>query len=98
MNLSDESTDPGIDLIPGYCPYIADVPIEEKAEPFPKQNQPVLTEDEIAQKKKSLKKYLKADKFRKPVQLKDFMLIAKDRWALEEEQTETKCGNICNID
>ena len=100
MSEPDECSDPGADLIPGYCPYIADVSIEDKSTPFPKQNQPQLSQEEIDKKKKKLKKYIQADKFRNPIPLKDYLLIAKDRWALEnEEEEESKCGpSICNIE
>lgn len=97
MEYSDVSSDPGADLIPGYCPYIADVSITDKSTPFPKQNQPQLSQEEIDQKKKQLKKYVKADKFPKPIPLKDYLLVVKDRWALEDEEQETKC-TMCIIE
>ena len=98
MSDSDAFSDPGVDLIPGYCPYIADVSITDKSDPFPKQNQPQLSQEEIEQKKQKLKKYIRADKFKKPIPLKDYVLIAKDRWALEDKEPEPKCASFCNIE
>ena len=98
--MADEEScsDIGWDLIPGYRPYIADVSISSKSTPFPNQNQPVLTEEEIEKKKKKLKKYIHSKSFKPPISLSDFCIIATERWNTDEEEKandEQQCDTNC---
>ena len=100
MSESSDSTcsDPGANLIPNYCPYIADVPITKKSRPFPRQQQPVLSESEYIKKKKKYEKYIRSSSFNSPLPLKDFMIIANRRWETDNlEEPSAGCDAQCTV-
>ena len=82
------------DLVPGYDPYIADVPIESLGEPFPREPCPYSCL-EITDIKKQLHDQLLARHFDPPVRLDHFCLVVKERWERSDEldipETQSKC-------
>lgn len=92
--MSDEG---GIDLIPGYDPFIADVPLRSYAEPFPCDDDDGLTEEEYEEHRKSLTKLITKKQFNVPVPLSDYCCIARDKWEWEEERKRREAEGGCCV-
>ena len=81
-------------LVPGYDPWIGDVPIDSKGEPFhvivPKETR---TKKELRELQREIKeKIYDDDAFDPPIKLSDYCLVAKEIWK-EEDSDEENC--IC---
>ena len=74
-----------------YCPFIADVPITSYAQPFPIPSPDSTSQIELERHKKELQKYMHSKKFDPPLPLKDFCLIAKERWE-HEDSDDSECS------
>lgn len=89
----EEEGDPGANLIDGYAPFIADVPITSHAPPFPVSPDDDMSSSEIAEKKSSLQWTLNKSKFSPPLPASDFCFVAQERWETETEP----CAWCCEI-
>lgn len=87
----DLGPDPGLNLIPGYQPYIADVGITAKAQPFPVVDDDYRSESELARVRHSIRHAVSTKEFEKPISLSDFCLIAPSKWD-EEDSSDVECS------
>ena len=93
----DLGPDPGINLIPGYQPYIADVGLCAQSVPFPVTNNDDRTEAELDRTRHSIRQAVSTREFEKPISLADFCLVAPSKWD-EEDSSDIECTlRICLI-
>ena len=103
----DSSSDSEIisNLVPGYDPFIGDVPISSSADPFPYPHPDTRSPNEINRIKRKLSSIIMNKSFNPPVKLKDFCIIAPERWDRQNHpenyppssSSEGGCTNNCKI-
>lgn len=82
---SSSDSQPGKHLVPGYDPFIGDVPISSYGDPFPLPKPDTRSQKKIDKIKKKLDPIISDKVFNPPVKLSDFCLIAHERWQREED-------------
>ena len=103
---SSSESQPGRRLIPGYDPFIGDVPISSAAEPFPLPQVDKRSPQKIEKIRHKLAPIIMNKTFSPPVKLSDFCLIAAERWDREKHpedyptpvaSSDGGCANNCNV-
>ena len=89
-------SEPGIDLIPGYSPFIADVGQKVASRPFEFEAVDDMTEEELKRRRRHLDSKMLSKRFDPPLPLSDFCLIAEARWKREKERDEDGCK--CSVE
>lgn len=88
--MTDISQNSQSNQIKDYNPFIADVSQNVFAEPFPLEPE-TLSPEEIARIQEETRRIIKKKKFSHPIPLRDFCLVAKEKWDNDENSTECQC-------
>ena len=92
---NDSGSDPGIGLIPGYEPFIADVGLTASCEPLQIPNPDTRSDAEIDRIRHSLRQAVSTKEFEKPISLADFCLVAPSKWE-DDESSDVECSiRVC---
>ena len=87
------SSDP--ELVPGYYPFIGDVPMESKGEPFVIPNPDTRSEDEINEIVLKNERFIKSKYYHRPHPLSTFCLLAQERWKSDDEDSSEVSLGVC---
>jgi hypothetical protein len=91
----DLGAEAGINLIPGYAPFICDMVREGRANPLPIPQHDFRTEEEVDRIRHSLRREVSSKQFDRPIALADFCLVAPSKWENSESSEQEKSSKYC---
>ena len=88
--MTDVSPNSCSNRIHDYNPFVADVSDNVYAEPFP-LGPDTLSQEEITRIQEETRRIIKKKVFPQPIPLKNYCLVAKEKWDEDEESTQCHC-------
>lgn len=94
---SSHRTCTDIKILGEYCPFIADVPINSYATPFPIGKPDKRSEDELSRTKSRIRKIMNNKSFDRPVPLADFCMVVKEKWENDDYDYTDYSVSMCHL-
>jgi hypothetical protein len=91
----DLGPQPGLNLIPGYSPFICDMAHDSRPDPLPISHRDLRSEEEVDRIRHSLRREVSSKQFDHPIALADFCLVAPAKWEGSESSEEERSSKYC---